>query len=86
MAFIQSRRVEATKLFIISLKRFCVIASFLFFLTSFFFFFSAGVGRAGTFCVVYSAIRELHGTRNIGEKFLVEVKLVSMLGQTGSTG
>lgn len=26
---------------------------------------SAGVGRAGTFCVVYSAIRELHGTRNI---------------------
>jgi len=26
---------------------------------------SAGVGRAGTFCVVYSAIRELHGTRSI---------------------
>ena len=29
--------------------------------------FSAGVGRAGTFCVIYSAIRELNGTGNIGE-------------------
>lgn len=30
-------------------------------------FFSAGVGRAGTFCVIYSAIRELNGTGNIGK-------------------
>lgn len=29
--------------------------------------FSAGVGRAGTFCVIYSAIRELNGTGNIGK-------------------
>lgn len=29
--------------------------------------FSAGVGRAGTFCVIYSAIRELSGTGNIGK-------------------
>ena len=30
--------------------------------------FSAGVGRAGTFCVVYTAIRELNGTGNIGKE------------------
>ena len=29
--------------------------------------FSAGVGRAGTFCVIYTAIRELNGTGNIGK-------------------
>ena len=30
-------------------------------------FFSAGVGRAGTFCVIYSAVRELNGTGDIGK-------------------
>lgn len=29
--------------------------------------FSAGVGRAGTFCIIYSAICELNGTGNIGK-------------------
>lgn len=29
--------------------------------------FSAGVGRAGTFCVIYTAIRELNGTGNMGK-------------------
>ena len=36
----------------------------------FLFYNGAGVGRAGTFCIVYSAIRELHGTRNIGKERL----------------
>lgn len=39
--------------------------SFLFF--NLWYRFSAGVGRAGTFCVIYTAIRELNGTGNIGK-------------------
>jgi len=51
------------------------------------FFFSAGVGRAGTFCVIYSAIRELNGTGNIGKdramlsnSFLLSVATVQTIG------
>jgi len=52
-----------------------------------FVFFSAGVGRAGTFCVIYSAIRELNGTGNIGKdkamlsnSFLLSVVTVQTFG------
>ena len=46
--------------------------SFLFF--DLWYRFSAGVGRAGTFCVIYTAIRELNGTGNIGKDAYKENK------------
>lgn len=32
---------------------------------------SAGVGRAGTFCIIYTAICELNGTGNIGKNITI---------------
>ena len=41
--------------------------SFTFLFFNLWYRFSAGVGRAGTFCVIYTAIRELNGTGNMGK-------------------